>query len=106
MRLSRFVSVMLVLLVSACAANPAMAGCREDLLTVDQNLRKARAGVEKVAQGTDAAKCTAYRRHVSALSEQRSVIARCDTGPNQSRNVQAIDTQIVNLAPQVRELCK
>jgi hypothetical protein len=98
--------VSLVLLASAWAASSAMAGCREDHIAADQGLRKARAGLEKVTGGTDGAKCSAFRRLVTALNDQRGVIARCDTGPNQSRNVQEIDTQIVSIAPQMREVCK
>ena len=107
MRLSRFVLVMLALLASACAASSAVAGCREDHVAADQNLRKARAGIEKVAvQGTDAARCSAYRRYITALGGQREVMARCDTGPNQSRNVQEIDTEIASFAQRMRDLCK
>jgi hypothetical protein len=107
MRRSRlWVVPALVLLTPVCGASSVLAGCREDHLAADQNLRKTRAGIEKVAQATDAAKCAAYRRHVVALTEQRAVLARCDTGPNQARNIQAIDTQIANFAGRVRDVCQ
>lgn len=97
----------IALLAELAMATSAMAGCREDHVAADQALRKARAGIEKVAvQGTDAAKCASYRRYVTALGGQREVMARCDTGPNQSRNVQAIDTEIASFAQRMRELCK
>jgi len=86
--------------------SPAFAGCREDHLAADQALRKARAGIEKTALGTDAARCASYRRYLAALSGQREVIARCDTGPNQAQNVQAIDTEIATFAQRMRNLCK
>lgn len=96
-----------VLLATVGMSGSAMAGCREDHVAADQNLRKARAGIEKVAvQGTDAARCAAYRRYVTALGGQREVMARCDTGPNQSRNVQTIDTEIASFAQRMRDLCK
>ncbi|WP_315831552.1 hypothetical protein [Bradyrhizobium prioriisuperbiae] len=93
--------------MAGLTAGTAMAGCREDHVAADQNLRKARAGIEKVAvQGTDAAKCASYRRYITALRGQREVMARCDTGPNQSRNVQTIDTEIASFAQRMRDLCK
>ncbi|MGO4715024.1 hypothetical protein [Bradyrhizobium sp. 2TAF24] len=82
------------------------AGCRDDMLTADQNVRRTRTGLDNAAGDTDAAQCTAYRRHIDALSDYRSVIARCDRGPNQSQNVQAVDTEIVTLAPRMRAVCK
>lgn len=107
MKLSRSsFAVSIFLLASAWAADPAIAGCREDHLAADQALRKARAGIEKTALGTDAARCASYRRYLTALSGQREVIARCDTGPNQAQNVQAIDTEIATFAQRMRNLCK
>ncbi|MEW6640241.1 MAG: hypothetical protein AB1586_07025 [Pseudomonadota bacterium] len=82
------------------------AGCRDDMLTADQNVRRTRTGLDNVAGDSDGAQCTAYRRHIDALSELRAVIARCDRGPNQSRNVQAVDTEIVTLASRMRAVCK
>ena len=84
----------------------AAGGCRDDMLTADQNVRRSQKGLDNAAGDTDGAQCTAYRRHIDALSELRSVIARCDRGPNQSRNVQDFDTRIVTLAPRMREVCK
>jgi len=86
--------------------NAVAGSCRDDMLTADQNVRRTRTGLDNAAGDTDAAQCTAYRRHIDALSELRSVIARCDRGPNQSQNVQAVDTQIVTLAPRMRAVCK
>ncbi len=96
----------LLLLAALVVTDPAIAGCREDHLAADQALRKARASIEKTALGTDAARCASYRRYLSALSGQREVIARCDTGPNQAQNVQAIDTEIATFAQRMRNLCK
>jgi hypothetical protein len=95
-----------LLLAPLCVAEAAAAGCREDHFAADQNLRKARAGIEKVALGTDAAKCAAYRRYITALKGQRDVVARCDTGPNQAQNVHAIDQQIATFVQRAQDLCK
>jgi hypothetical protein len=101
------VSAMLTVLAWAGTTGMAFAGCREDLAAADRNLRKAHAGFEKrVGQGTDAVKCSAYKRLVAALSDQRAVIDRCDTGPNHARNVQDIDRQIASISPQMNEVCK
>jgi predicted phage gp36 major capsid-like protein len=107
MRLTRRVRALAVLLLAPlCAAEAAAAGCREDHFAADQNLRKARAGIEKVARDTDAAKCTAHRRYIVALNGQRDVIARCDSGSNQAQNVRAIDEQIATFVQRARDLCK
>ncbi len=55
---------------------------------------------------TEAAKCSAYRRHIAALNEQRAVIARCDTGPNQAQNVSVIDSQIADFSRRAEASCK
>ncbi|MGL4260388.1 MAG: hypothetical protein ACRCTX_02125, partial [Afipia sp.] len=87
-------------------ATSASADCREDHAAADQNVRKARAGIEKLTDGTDAAMCAAYRRYVAALTSQRGVIERCDTGPNRAQNVGAIDTAIADYNKRVEGVCK
>ncbi len=89
-----------------CGIGPALADCREDHMAADQNVRRTRAGIEKVMNGTEAAKCVAYRRHVTALTEQRGVIARCDTGPNRAQNVSAIDGVIADFSRRAEDSCK
>ncbi len=84
----------------------AMADCREDHDAADQNIRRTRAGIEKLADGTDAAKCAAYRRYIAALTAQRGVIERCDTGSNRAQNVSAIDTGIAEYNKRVDAICK
>jgi hypothetical protein len=85
----------------------AMADCREDHAAADQNVRRTRAAIEKLPDdGSDAAKCAAYRRYIGALTAQRSVIGRCDTGANRAQNVSAIDTAIADYNKRVEGVCK
>jgi hypothetical protein len=90
----------------ACSVGSAAADCREDHMAADQNVRRTRAAIEKVMNGTEAARCSAYRRHITALTEQRGVIARCDTGPNQAQNVGAVDSQIADFNRRAEASCK
>ncbi|MGL5166361.1 MAG: hypothetical protein ACRC9K_10795 [Afipia sp.] len=84
----------------------ALADCRKDHIAADQNVRRTRVGIEKLADGTEAAKCAAYRRHIAALTEQRGMMARCDTGPNQAQNVSSIDTIIADFNKRAEVSCK
>ncbi|MDO8981335.1 MAG: hypothetical protein Q7V17_19125 [Afipia sp.] len=102
-------SILLVgfIVMQVCGGvNAAMADCREDHEAADQNVRRTRAGIEKLADGTDAAKCAAYRRYTAALSVQRGVIERCDTGSNRVQNVSAIDTGISEYNKRADAICK
>jgi predicted phage gp36 major capsid-like protein len=92
--------------VLACGVGSAVADCREDHAAADQNVRRTRVAIEKVMNDTEAAKCSAYRRHIAALTEQRGVIARCDTGPNRTQNVSAIDGQITDFSRRAEASCK
>ena len=90
----------------ACSGGSAIADCREDHMAADQNVRRTRAAIEKVMNDTEAAKCSAYRRHIAALGEQRAVLARCDTGPNRTKNVSDIDSQIADFSRRAKASCK
>lgn len=89
-----------------CGMTSALADCREDHAVADQNVRRARAGIEKLTDGTDAAMCAAYRRYIAALTAQRGVIERCDTGANRAQNVGAINTAIADYNKRVEGTCK
>ena len=90
----------------ACGIGSATADCREDHAAADQNVRRTRVAIEKVMNDTEAAKCSAYRRHIAALTDKRAVIARCDTGPNRAQNVGAIDSQITDFNRRAESSCK
>jgi hypothetical protein len=90
----------------ACSIGPVAADCRTDHTAADQNVRRTRAAIEKVMNDTEAAKCSAYRRHIAALTEKRAVIERCDTGPNRAQNVSAIDSQIADFNRRAEASCK
>ena len=90
----------------ACGVGSAAADCREDHAAADQNVRRTRVAIEKVMNDTEAAKCSAYRRHIAALTAQRGVIARCDTGSNQAQNVAAVDSQISDFSRRAEASCK
>ncbi len=89
-----------------CGVGFAAADCRRDHIAADQNVRRTRVAIEKVMNDTEAAKCSAYRRHIAALTAQRGVIARCDTGPNQAQNIGAVDSQIADFNRRAGASCK
>lgn len=99
-------SAVIVVPILMCGVSAAMADCREDHEAADQNVRRTRAGIEKLADGTDAAKCAAYRRYIAALTVQRGVIERCDSGSNRAQNVSAIDTGITEYNKRAEAICK
>ncbi|MBQ8103879.1 MAG: hypothetical protein IJ127_13425 [Afipia sp.] len=102
-RSSLFAAIVMMLM---CGVTSALADCREDHAAADQNVRRARAGIEKLTDSTDAAMCAAYRRYIAALTAQRGVIERCDAGPNRAQNVGAIDTAIADYNKRVEGVCK
>lgn len=94
------------IILLACSVGSAVADCRADHMAADQNVRRTRVAIEKVMNDTEAAKCSAYRRHIAALTEKRKVIERCDTGPNRAQNVSAIDSQIADFGRRAEASCK
>lgn len=99
-------SAAIIVMLMCGGVSAAMADCREDHDAADQNVRRTRAGIEKLADGTDAAKCAAYRRYTAALGVQRSVIERCDSGSNRAQNVSAIDTGIAEYNKRAEAICR
>ena len=71
---------LLVLLATSLAASPAAADCKADLIASQKALKATGAAVEKVAGGTETAKCDAHRKHYAAMLKFREVLGRCDTG--------------------------
>ena len=94
-----------VMLMPISGASFAAADCRKDHIAADQNVRRTRAGIEKFAEGTEAARCAAYRRYIAALTDQRTMMARCDTGPNQAQNVSSIDAIIADFDKRAEASC-
>ncbi len=93
--------------VLMCGATAALADCRDDHAAAGQNVRRTRAAIEKLPDNeSDAARCAAYRRYIGALTAQRGVIERCDTGSNRAQNVSAIDTAIADYNKRVAGVCK
>lgn len=105
-RLSLLTALAASVTLLACNIGLAAADCRQDHIAADQNVRRTRVAIEKVMNDTEAAKCSAYRRHIAALTAQRGVIARCDTGPNQAQNVSAVDSQIADFSRRAEASCK
>lgn len=103
-RVSLFAAIVVMQMCGGVSA--AMADCREDHEATDQNVRRTRAGLEKLADDNDGARCAAYRRYIGALRAQRGVIERCDTGPNRAQNVSAIDTAIADYTKRADAICK
>jgi hypothetical protein len=107
MQRSRLLTVLATgIALLACGIESVAADCRQDHIAADQNVRRTRVAIEKVMNDTEAAKCSAYRRHIAALTAQRGVIARCDTGPNQTQNVGAVDSQIADFSRRAEASCR
>lgn len=107
MRCSNLVVVLAVaMLMPMSGAGFAAGNCRQDHAATDQNVRRARAGLEKLADGNEGARCGAYRRYVGALRAQRGVIERCDTGPNRAQNVSAMDAAIADYNKRADAICR
>src|SRR4051794_14720913 len=93
-------------LAIAFAASAASAACREDLVASAQNLQRTRAEVESLAGKAPAAQCAAYRQHVAALGQVRSVFARCDTSAAKGKNAGQVTSEIATFSKQMRAACK
>lgn len=107
MRRSRLLAALVAVPVLMLGVSSAVADCREDHAAADQNVRRTRAAIEKIPDdGSDAARCAAYRRYIGALTAQRGVIERCGTGSNRAQNVSAIDTAIADYNKRVAGVCK
>jgi hypothetical protein len=107
MRQSRLLAVFVAVPVLMIGVSSAVADCREDHAAADQNVRRTRAAIEKIPDdGSDAARCAAYRRYIGALTAQRGVIERCSTGSNRAQNVSAIDTGIAEYNKRAEAICK
>ena len=90
----------------AAAGDAASAACREDLVATSQTLKRTREAMESAAGGTEAAKCAAYRRHVTSLKQVRAVFARCDTGAAKVQNAAKVGNEIATFTKQMRASCK
>src|SRR4051812_36127815 len=91
MRIARFVAGVLL---AAFACGSAVADCRSDLVKVDQNFTRTRSELQKTSNATPPAKCAAYRKHVTSLTEVRKVFARCDTSANKEANAAQTGTEL------------
>jgi len=90
----------------AAAGDAASAACREDLVATSQTLKRTREAMESAAGGTEAAKCAAYRRHVTSLKQVRAVFARCDTGADKAKNDAQVGASIAEVNRQSQQACK
>jgi hypothetical protein len=95
----------LIVAASLCAS-AASAACREDLVATAQNLQRTRTEVESLAGKPPAAQCAAYRQHIAALTQVRSVFARCDLSAAKAKNAGQVTTEIATFTKQMRASCK
>ena len=93
-------------IVIALGFDAASAACREDLVATAQNLQRTRNEVESLAGKPPAVQCAAYRQHIAALGQVRSVFARCDTGAAKAKNAGQVTTTIATFTKQMRAACK
>jgi hypothetical protein len=96
-------AVIAVTLALPGALSPAVAECRDDLVSVSQTVERTRAELQGAAA---AAKCAAYRQHVAALAQVRDVFARCDSGANKGKNAAQVKATIADVTKQMRASCK
>lgn len=85
------------------SANAASAACREDLAATAENVQRTRTDLQGAAP---AAKCAAFRKHVAALGQVKTVFARCDMGQNKAKNAGQVTASIAEVTRQMRETCK
>jgi hypothetical protein len=88
------------------AAGPAQAGCREDLVTADQNLHRTRSNLHQAVNAAPAVKCAAYRRHIGSLTQIRAVFAKCDTSADKTKNAAQATAAIAEFTRQASQTCK
>ena len=92
--------------VIALGTGAASAACREELVATAQNVKRTQADVESLAGKPPAAQCAAYRQHIAALTQVRTVFARCDTGAAKAKNAGQVTTTIATFTRQMRAACK
>jgi hypothetical protein len=96
----------LACVVVACSTAAAAAACRDDLIKADQDFAKSRAALQASASAAPSVKCTAYRRHVVALTQVSKVFARCDTSGNKAKNAAQTRSALDDFTRQMNDACK
>ena len=109
---ARFLSLGFTTLVVGLSLAPgaaqAQAGtpsCKRDLFVLDSTLRNALRNLEAVAQASDDAKCSAYRKHVDVMREASKTFARCTTGRERQENVAQMDGSVADFEVLIRSRC-
>jgi hypothetical protein len=97
------IAAILAVPFALAALAPAAAECREDLVSASQTIARTRTGLESAAP---AGKCAAYRQHVAALTQVRTVFARCDTGANKAKNADQVGASLADMTKQMQAACK
>ena len=96
----------LAALVFLLAVVPARADCRNDLAAVDRSFKETLERLDKVKNGTPAAKCPVYRRHVDVMVRARGVLQRCNSGTTQRENVGQMNDSIEDFQELIRRTCR
>jgi len=97
---------LLALFAAPLAVSPAAADCKADLVASQRALKATGAAVEKVAGGTEAAKCDAHRKHYAAMLKFRDVLGRCDTGASRDAHMAQLTTSIEDFKKKLPKGCK
>jgi hypothetical protein len=103
MRFGLVLSAAAAACLTLAALSPASAACREDLVSVSENMARTRAGLQGAAP---AAQCAAYRAHVAALTQVRAVFARCDTGAKKAEHGAQVGASLADMTKQMQASCK
>lgn len=79
--------------------------CKRDMLVLDSTLRNAMHALEAVGPASEAAKCTAYRKHVDTLHQASKTFARCTTGRERQDNITRMDQSAAEFESLIRARC-
>jgi hypothetical protein len=105
MRQAQHCAPLAAILLFAALAPASAASCRDDLIKADQDFHRTRTALHNAVNAAPVPKCTAYRQHVTALTQVRNVFARCDTSPNKAKNAAKTNSEIAELTKQMRQTC-
>ncbi|CAH1659125.1 conserved exported hypothetical protein [Hyphomicrobiales bacterium] len=102
-----FMSIVLGLSLApgTAQAQAGTAVCKRDLFVLESTLSNALRNLEAVAQASDDAKCSAYRKHVDVMREASKTFTRCTTGRERQENVTQMDASVADFQALIRSRC-
>jgi hypothetical protein len=79
--------------------------CSRDLFMTDGGLRTSLQKLEAVVNADQAAKCTAWRNHVTVMRKASSVFSRCTSGRERQENVGQMDGSVADFESTIASRC-